>query len=337
MGNTNSSNGDVKSIDSINKKKLRSIVNRLGLTRRRSFDSSKSRGEGSQSSDFVSNSDFGWYEDICTPDVNFDFEQFDKTHPSLHRSLSLPQSVNEPPLYVLQANLKTQQLWYLTAGRRPKQPQEERVFFERLWLENFTKSTVNYTCKQRDNNDSNIEEKENTNAQNFASKLSIKAWLKDIDDEDVLRSEDDNVTIISQEKCIFSYSITKSFLDGDIKSMTLQIPRYRIVRCNNNDEIHAEFLIVVTLGDQNKITFGVWRRHSDFSKFALVLKENHTFKNAMLSWHCLVLKKKWLRCLDKDYLSLKCFLLERFLQDTLFESSMPLLISNFLGLTNVIS
>lgn len=81
---------------------------------------------------------------------------------------------------------------------------------------------------------------------------------------------------------------------------------------------------------------------------------NKTYKNALLSWQCLLNRKRWFRCLDKvklapgsesyvshtlifssrsqDYISLKCFLLERFIQDLLFESSSPDLISDFLGL-----
>lgn len=32
--------------------------------------------------------------------------------------------------------------------------------------------------------------------------------------------------------------------------------------------VHAEFLNVVSLGSKNTITFGIWRRHSDFLKLA---------------------------------------------------------------------
>ena len=40
----------------------------------------------------------------------------------------------------------------------------------------------------------------------------------------------------------------------------------------------------------------------------------------------------WFRCLEKEYLSLKCFLLERFLHDVLFESSSSHLLRGFLNL-----
>lgn len=58
----------------------------------------------------------------------------------------------------------------------------------------------------------------------------------------------------------------------------------------------------------------------------------NSYKNAMLSWQCLLHKKRWYKCLDKDYLSLKCFLLERFMHDLLFESNDPIIVSDFLGL-----
>ena len=63
---------------------------------------------------------------------------------SLTRALSLPQSASTPPMYVLESTLATQQLWYMTAGRRPKQPAREREYFEQLWKENFEHSSVKY-------------------------------------------------------------------------------------------------------------------------------------------------------------------------------------------------
>jgi hypothetical protein len=56
------------------------------------------------------------------------------------------------------------------------------------------------------------------------------------------------------------------------------------------------------------------------------------FKNTMLSWQCVLQRKRWFRCLDKDYLSLKSFLIERFMHDLLFESVTPDMINDFLGL-----
>ena len=88
------------------------------------------------------------------------FEDFEPTTPSeqtrshstdeceeektLVRALSLPSPITQPPMYVLESTLATQQLWYATAGKRPKQPQQERDYFEQLWRKNFEVSSVVY-------------------------------------------------------------------------------------------------------------------------------------------------------------------------------------------------
>lgn len=51
--------------------------------------------------------------------------------------------------------------------------------------------------------------------------------------------------------------------------------------------------------------------------------------NAVTSWNLLKKRKRWYRCLDAGYLSLKAFLLERFLHDILFESSTPQILRDF--------
>mmetsp|Transcript_31107 Transcript_31107/g.44706 ORF Transcript_31107/g.44706 Transcript_31107/m.44706 type:complete len:110 (+) Transcript_31107:77-406(+) len=103
------------------------------------------------------------------------------------------------------------------------------------------------------------------------------------------------------------------------------------------------------MGSPSTVTFGLWRRHSDFAALAASLREpttatlatvtgaesgkmQDTFKNTLLSWDCVLQRKRWFKCLDKDYLSLKSFLLERFMHDLLFESSSPQIINKFLGL-----
>lgn len=351
MGNKVPSSSQYE-ISTVNIKKLtpkvQSIVHKLFSNsiirnRRHSFSSSNSKNEvGSQSSEWS----YGWYEDFVTPEINVDGDNdnFDEK-PSLQRALSLPAPISEPPYYILEAPLRTQHLWYSTAGRRPKQPEEERLYFERLWLENFKLSCVNYNNMKNINqlntaNDNECynesDEKENLSPlRRLINEEDMKEMLglRKGEDEDLNKCKEFDGDIIYKGKGPFSYAVSKSFVDGDIQSMTLQIPRYRVVR-NKDNEIHAEFLVIVTLGSSSKVTFGVWRRHSEFSKFAYDLKENgsNIYKNALLSWECLVQRKRWFRCLEKDYLALKCFLLERFLQDTLFESSKPSAISNFLGL-----
>jgi hypothetical protein len=56
------------------------------------------------------------------------------------------------------------------------------------------------------------------------------------------------------------------------------------------------------------------------------------YNNSILSWECLTNRQRMFRCLEKDYVALKCFLLERFLHDLLFESPTPMLLVDFLGL-----
>lgn len=50
--------------------------------------------------------------------------------------------------------------------------------------------------------------------------------------------------------------------------IALKIPRFRIVRTSNG-EVHAEFLVVVSIGSHSTVTFGLWRRHSDFNTLAM--------------------------------------------------------------------
>ena len=57
--------------------------------------------------------------------------------------------------------------------------------------------------------------------------------------------------------------------------------------------------------------------------------ETEHLPNAITSWRLLKKRKRWYRCLDAGYLSLKVFLLERFLHDILFESSSPQLLRDF--------
>jgi len=144
----------------------------------------------------------------------------------------------------------------------------------------------------------------------------------------------EHVDVLYRGKGSFSNAVSKSFLDSNIPSVTIQIPKFRVRRCERR-EVHAEYLVVVTLGN---VTFGVWRRHSDFKALATQVQlvndasSKGKFKNALLSWQCLVHRQRWFRCLDKDYLGLKCFLLERFMHDLLFESTTPDMIGLFLGL-----
>jgi hypothetical protein len=83
------------------------------------------------------------------------------------------------------------------------------------------------------------------------------------------------------------------------------VPKFRVVRTRDGD-VHAEFLVVVSVNSRSAVTFGVWRRHSDFNALAMKVASmdlksgrSNSFKNTLLSWQCLVHRKRWFRCLDK--------------------------------------
>lgn len=136
----------------------------------------------------------------------------------------------------------------------------------------------------------------------------------------------------------FSNSVSKSFAGHSISSMNIQLPYYRIVR-DPNGALFAEYLVTVSVGGRALVTFGIWKRHSEFEALAKHIAEVHlravksqAFNNALLSWQCVLKHKRWFKSLDPEYLALKCFLLERFMQDLLFEAPSAGMIGDFLGL-----
>lgn len=257
----------------------------------------------------------------------------------MHKALSLPPPVTEPPVYILESNLETQQLWYSTAGRRPKQPAQEREYFEQLWRKNFESSSVHYVEPVVDHTSS-----VSNSSDAFESTPSTPAVATKksrMKSRDTIHVSEFNGEVLFRGKAPFSHSVSKSFNNHQVSSMTIHVPYYRIFRSSTNSTIRAEFLVVVSMGSPATVTFGVWRRHSDFADLAKTLREitlksgqTNAFKNALLSWDCVLQRKTWFKCLDKDYLSLKSFLVERFMHDLLFESQTPTLISEFLGLEN---
>ena len=132
----------------------------------------------------------------------------------------------------------------------------------------------------------------------------------------------------------FGSSVSKSFYCdtcGHVSNTAICIPKFQIVR-NAEYGQHAEFLVVVELG---AFTFGVWRRYTDFVDLADSImatdEQKEVYPNSIFSWQCMRFRKRWYKCLDKDYLTVKCFLLERFLHDLVCESSNPAAIFHFIG------
>ena len=252
--------------------------------------------------------EYGWFEDFESPSRD---NERNKSINSNNNNMNYKLSIKEllrirPPLSdipqcILESSLLTQVLWYNTAGQRPKQPKEEREYFERLWSENFEKSDA------------------------------LKHYNNQISGYESLDPCDVNGKIIYQGNVPFSNSVSKSFMGNDISNMTIQIPTFRIIKADHS--VYAEFLIIIGI---NGISFGLWRRHSNFQQLAGNLQfnddNNSQYKNAILSWKCVEHRKRWYKSLDSEYLAIKCFLFERFLHDILFESHSPLLIINFLNL-----
>ena len=201
-----------------------------------------------------STDEWGFFEDFEPSPLNGlaeKGEEVPQEDQSIQRALSLPPPATAAPMYVLESTLATQQLWYSTAGLRPKQPQQEREYFENLWERNFQNSDVpdNSLTLPQKRSDMDIVPK----------KVIVK-------DEVPFKEYDGE--ILFRGKGPFSNSVSKSFSDHDVAAMTLQIPRFRIVRTSNG-EVHAEFLVVVSIGSHSTVTFGLWRRHSDFNKLAM--------------------------------------------------------------------
>lgn len=325
--------------------------------------------------------DFGWFEDFESPQYalpsNFQRYHNNQKRP-LTRALTLPTPVTPPPLYILECSLETQQLWYSTAGRRPKQPLNERAYYEQLWRKNFESSQVHYrdpiesllaqssgknheiatiTAASTSNSIPNMDDSK-SGKENFHSNGSIKfteissskkSYQSSGNRSQIARPRDDVIppseicgVILTRGRSPFSNSVSRSFLNSDIATLALQMPYFRTIRSCEDGDVHAEFLIIVTLaGSTVPVTLGVWKRHSQFQSFVNYIAEinaysdyaQNCFKNTLVSWECVLQRKRWFKSLDNEYLTLKCFLLERFLHDCLFETPAPEIITSFLGLS----
>lgn len=291
----------------------------------------RSASFGSQSD--AGDSSYGWFEDTDSPMVSYSKEL--NSLQISHQQRAVPAS--DTPLYILETELETQKLWHQTAGRRPKQPENERKYFEKLWEEQLQKSQA---VKEARDNPSSITHNHSDVSNN---------------NKDGTREE-----VLYKGRGPFSNAVTKAF-DKDKNSfelLTLQLPRFKIKK-----DIHGStyccYLVVIAV---NGISYGVWKRYSEFEAFAKKIesinagdlnsidkedlavaagsKNAHMygkpFNNSILSWQCLLNKKNWFRCIDKDYIALKCFLLERFMHDILFESNSPDLLFGFLSIKSIV-
>lgn len=167
---------------------------------------------------------------------------------------------------------------------------------------------------------------------------------------------DDEMTVLVRGDNVFGTTVSKSFTRDivGIDTVSISIASYRVVECKKHGK-YAQFLVIFCEGTFRD-TIGVWKRYSDFEKLSRIVSHGHEnctsvlagihplsvtedphqemLPNAVTSWNLLRKRKRWYRCLEAGYLSLKAFLLERFLHDILFESSTAEILRSFVGLSD---
>lgn len=164
----------------------------------------------------------------------------------------------------------------------------------------------------------------------------------------------DDLTVVVRGDNVFGTTVSKSFAraGGRADTVSVSIASYRVVESKKQGK-YAQYLVIYCEGTFRD-TVGVWKRYSDFNKLAKKVMNAHEscasilagmhplsvaddqhevelLPNAIASWKLLKKRQRWCRCLDAGYLSLKVFLLERFLHDILFESSSPKILRDFVG------
>lgn len=110
--------------------------------------------------------------------------------------LAWPTPQSHPPVYILEASLSDQELWYSTAGQRPAQPAEERKHFEELYKSNFENS-------------------EALKGRNIFDDACIERACR--------TRRDTKEDVVFRGKGPFSYAVSKSFVHCSPPCMTLQV------------------------------------------------------------------------------------------------------------------
>lgn len=171
-----------------------------------------------------------------------------------------------------------------------------------------------------------------------------------------VKDQSGDLTVLVRGDNVFGTTVSKSFARpggplAGVDTVNISIASYRVVE-SKHDGKYAQFLVIYREGSIRD-TVGIWKRYSDFEELAHKVTQAHEgcaaafanltplsvteepetehLPNAITSWRLLQKRKRWYRCLDAGYLSLKVFLLERFLHDILFESSSPQLLRDFVG------
>jgi hypothetical protein len=162
--------------------------------------------------------DFGWYQDfeshseslhslnesavlyleVDPPSVNL--ENAKKSFELLSKLESLPAPPDGPPLDVLESSLSDQRLWYQTAGKRPRQPVQEREYFENLWMKNF----------------------ESSNAMNTSSS-TLNTIVEMRSPRQIITESEDISSVVFRGKGSFSTAVTRSYDEGHMSTVTIQV------------------------------------------------------------------------------------------------------------------
>ena len=178
-----------------------------------------------------------------------------------------------------------------------------------------------------------------------------------------IHEKDGELLIVCKGDNVFGTTVSKSFetvvgsgskVRTESVGVSVSVASYRVVECQREKgKQYAQFHVVYCEGSFRD-TVGVWRRYSDFKELSRRVMHGHgegcgtalqgmhpmsvteeaeteLLPNAITSWRLLKKRQRWFRCLDAGYLSLKVFLLERFLHDILFESSTPDILRDFVG------
>jgi len=175
--------------------------------------------------------------------------------------------------------------------------------------------------------------------------------------------EENDLTVLMRGDNVFGTTVSKSFprtndrgvpIDG-MDTVSISIASYRVVESKKRGK-YAQYLVIFCNGNFRN-TVGVWKRYSDFSQLSSQVTQGRSescaagvtglkplgaadddtaeiLPNAIASWRLLKKRQRWYRCLDAGYLSLKVFLLERFLHDILFETSSPQILRDFVAVSS---
>ena len=288
---------------------------------------------------------------------------------SLLQTLSLPSPHTAPPQYVLESSIEYQHLWYSTAGRRPKQPETEREYFHNLWKENFRNSEVNYDDSDSPSSSKAEAIMQTANASlthsyrhnGAESKPSVdletgitvlytashpnsysvsKSFVYDelaamslsIPKFRVVQDEDELYAEFLVEISVCAQGAASAVLFGSWRRYSqfraLAKSIHDIQRVSQTIEFETKKSKEKKALKRSKKSYRTGKYEADDSPE----EEGRVYENSLISWKCVVDRQQWYRCLDREYLHLKCFLLERFMHDVLFESSSSLLLRRFLGL-----